>query len=44
MKKAPEKMMEKDEEIAARQMKLMEKGFHFGKWKFNRDKLYEREN
>ena len=31
-------------EIAQRQLQLMEKGFHFGKYKFNRDELHDRSN
>lgn len=31
-------------EIAQRQLALIEKGFHLGKYKFNREELHERRN
>ncbi len=31
-------------EIAERQLALMEKGFRFGRYKFNREELHERPN
>lgn len=31
-------------EIAERQLQLMEKGFRFGKYKFNREESHERRN
>ena len=31
-------------EIAERQLALIEKGFHLGKYKFNREELHERYN
>jgi hypothetical protein len=32
----------KQKDIAVRQLKLMEKGFSFGKFTFKRDEIYER--
>ncbi len=34
----------KQEEIVQRQLTLMRKGYRFGKWKAERDELYERTN
>lgn len=34
----------KEQEIATRQLTLMEKGFTLGKYKFNREELHERRN
>ncbi len=32
----------KQGEVADRQIALMKKGFHMGKWKFDREELYDR--
>ena len=34
----------KEEEIAQRQLQLLKKGYHLGKYKFSRDELHERDN
>ena len=33
-----------EEEIAQRQLQLLKKGYRFGKYKFSRDELHERQN
>ena len=36
--------MKKEMEITNRQLNLLQKGYRFGKYKFNRDELHERDN